>query len=87
MAGNWQDKIPRIDSMETYNPPENVNLAFKQLCAILFGEEVGALADFGDYLKEAMMPYTIAKSSFSGKPVFLSNPYYPANARFSTQDE
>ncbi len=73
--------------METCKPPANVDTAFRQLCGILFGSEAGPLADYSYYLKEAMMPYAIAKSEGTGKDVFLSNPYYPKKARFAAQSE
>ncbi|MFA5105991.1 MAG: hypothetical protein WC506_03460 [Candidatus Micrarchaeia archaeon] len=73
--------------MGTFSPPQNVDTAFRQLCAILFGREVGELAGFGEYLREAMMPYTLAKSENTGSDVFLSNPYYPKKARFASQQE
>lgn len=64
-----------------------VDEAFRKLCSILFGSEVGGLKEFGPYLKEAMLPYAIAKSSASGREVYLSNPYYPKGGRFASSDE
>ena len=64
-----------------------VDSAFRKLCAILFGAEVGGLRDFEPYLKEAMLPYTIAKSAISGKEVFIASPHYPKNAGFIAAGE
>jgi len=58
-----------------------VDAAFRKLCSILFGQEVGGLLEFDSYLKEGMLPYIIAKSG-SGGEVFISSPYYPKGARF-----
>ena len=64
-----------------------VDAAFRKLCSILFGRDVGGLLEFEPYLKEGMLPYIIAKSCVSGKEVFISNPYYPQGARFVGPDE
>lgn len=64
-----------------------VDSAWKTLCKILFGREVGNLSEFEPYLKEAMLPHMIVKSSVSGKGVFLSNHLYRKGARFITPDE
>ena len=63
-----------------------VDAAFRKLCSILFGREVGGLLEFEPYLKEAMLPYTIAKSG-AGQEVFISSPYYPKGERFVGPDE
>ena len=42
---------------------------------------------FEPYLKEAMLPYMIVKSSVSGKDVYLSNHMYPKGALFVAPDE
>jgi hypothetical protein len=74
--------------------PENQNFnfaavdaAWRTTCKILFGQEVGGLREFEPYLKEAMLPFVIAKSSVSGKDVFMSSPLYPKGARFIASDE
>ncbi|MCX6770552.1 MAG: hypothetical protein NTX79_00700 [Candidatus Micrarchaeota archaeon] len=72
--------------MEKFNLAP-IDSAWRGLCKILFGRDVGGLMKFEPYLKEAMMPYLIAKSSVSGKNVFLSNTLYPARARFISPDE
>ena len=64
-----------------------VDAAWRTLCKILFGREVGGLLEFEPYLKEAMLPFMIVKSSVSGKDVFLSNHLYPKGGRFIAPDE
>ena len=59
-----------------------VDTAFRALCKILFGREVGSLTDFSPYLKEAMMPYTIEPSCVSGGQVYMSNNLYPKAGKF-----
>ena len=66
---------------------ESVDSAWRATCKVLFGREVGSLRGFEPYLKEAMLPWTVTKSSFSGKDVYLSNPHYKKGARFATPDE
>ncbi|MCX6769138.1 MAG: hypothetical protein NT051_00455, partial [Candidatus Micrarchaeota archaeon] len=53
-----------------------IDTAWRDLCKLLFGRDVGGLMDFEPYLKEAMIPYMLAKSSVSGEDVFLSNTLY-----------
>lgn len=73
--------------------PENsfnlapVDAAFKTLCRILFGRPVGGLLEFEPYLKEAMIPFMLVKSSVSGKDVFLSNDLYRKDALFISPNE
>ena len=64
-----------------------IDAAWRNLCKILFGRDVGGLMKFEPYLKEAMAPYLIAKSTLSGNSIFLSNTLYPENARFVSPDE
>jgi len=64
-----------------------IDTAWRGLCRLLFGAEVGGLMKFEPYLKEAMLPYTIAKSSVSGKGVYLGHHLYPKSARFISPDE
>lgn len=61
--------------------------AFDATSRVLFGSEIGQLSDFEPYLMEMMMPYQVHKSCISGKPVVVSHPYYPKNAKFVSQDE
>ena len=72
--------------MATFNIAP-IDTAWRNLCKILFGRDVGGLMKFEPYLKEAMMPYIIVKSSVSGNDVFLSNKLYPKNARVVSPGE
>lgn len=64
-----------------------IDTAWRSLCRILFGRDVGGMEKFAPYLKEAMLPYTIVKSSVSGKDVYLGHHLYPAGARFISPGE
>ncbi len=72
--------------MATFNIAP-IDTAWRNLCKILFGRDVGGLMKFEPYLKEAMMPYMIVESSVSGNDVFLSNKLYPKNARVVSPGE
>jgi hypothetical protein len=63
-----------------------IDSAWRGLCRLLFGREVGGLLKFEPYLREAMAPYMIAKGG-SGKDVFLSNTHYSKTARFTSPEE
>ncbi|MFH0817739.1 MAG: hypothetical protein V1909_03840 [Candidatus Micrarchaeota archaeon] len=65
----------------------NLEQAFATTSKVLFGEEIGKLDDYKDYLHEMMSPYQMKKSFVSGKDVMISNQYYPKNAKFVSQDE
>jgi hypothetical protein len=56
--------------------------SFASTCRILFGQEIGPLDDYKPYLLDMLDPPAQAKSTISGKPVFLSRPYYDKSARF-----
>ncbi|VVB58822.1 Uncharacterised protein [Candidatus Anstonella stagnisolia] len=61
--------------------------AFDTTGKVLFGQPVGKLSDFKEYLSETLLPYQTKKSFLSGKSVTLTNPSYPADAKFISQDE
>ncbi|MCX6777650.1 MAG: hypothetical protein NT157_02085 [Candidatus Micrarchaeota archaeon] len=61
--------------------------AFVTTSRILFGKEIGRLAEFGDYLNGMVDQPSRAKSSISGNPVYLSRPYYDEGARFASLEE
>ncbi len=65
----------------------NLEQAFATTSKTLFGEEIGKLSDFADYLREMMSPYQMKKSFISGKDVMVASKYYPENAKFISQDE
>jgi hypothetical protein len=65
-----------------------INDAFKSTCKVLFGEEVGDLRDFHEYLSEMVVPSCRMEKSFvSGKDVIISGEHYPKGAKFISQDE
>ncbi|MFH1448541.1 MAG: hypothetical protein ABIG39_06790 [Candidatus Micrarchaeota archaeon] len=66
---------------------EKLNTAWKSTCKIIFGEEVGELRDYEDWLKEYVVSPKVQKSSVSGKLVSFAVRDYPASARFITFDE
>ena len=57
--------------------------AFSAAARILFGREIGALPEFGEYLIEMLDPPTVGKSSISGKAVHLSREHYCGRAKFA----
>lgn len=65
----------------------DVEQAFQATAKVIFGEEIGSLRDFAPYLEEMMFPYQMKRSSVSGKPVMVSNHFYPEEGRFISQDE
>jgi len=81
LPANW-DGI----TLENFNLAP-IDTAWRGLCRLLFGRDVGGMMKFEPYLKEAMLPYTIAKSSVSGKDVYLGHHLYPKSARFVSPNE
>ncbi|HIH23129.1 TPA: hypothetical protein HA238_05355, partial [Candidatus Micrarchaeota archaeon] len=61
--------------------------AFQSVSKVLFWQKIGRLEEFGPYLEEMRLPYQTKKSAVSGKNVIVSLPFYPANAKFISQDE
>ncbi|MDD5337691.1 MAG: hypothetical protein PHS02_04370 [Candidatus ainarchaeum sp.] len=59
----------------------DINEAWKSTCRIIFGEEIGALEEYGNYLNEAVNG-KFAESCVSGQPVFLTSPEYCERAKF-----
>ena len=66
---------------------DKLNEDFKKTCKLLFGEEIGELAEFSPYLAEALFPCRMAKSSVSGKPMMMSSHLYSEKAAYAAQDE
>ena len=78
----------RSEHMDTNSPVYNeLNKVWKSTCRILFGEEIGELKEYEEWLKEYMPPLTTVKSSISGKEVILGLPYYCKDAHFIALDE
>ena len=65
----------------------DIDSAFGSTCRILFGKGMGGLSEFAGYLSEGVDPPSAANSSASGKPVYLSRPYYCRGARFLNVSE
>ncbi len=65
----------------------DLNQAFKSTSKVLFGQEIGELEEFEDYLKEMILPFKKAKSYISEKEVLLASEFYPETARFISQEE
>jgi hypothetical protein len=55
--------------------------AFKATCKILFGQEIGEVAEFDAYLKEGLVGKK-GKSLFSGKPIWVTSEEYCPKAKF-----
>jgi hypothetical protein len=74
--------------MDTNSPVyAQLNKAWKATCRILFGEEIGELKEYEEWLKEYLPPLKTVKSSISGKEVTLGLPYYCKDAHFIALDE
>lgn len=70
--------------LETYS---EVNKAWKSTCKVLFGEEIGDLQEYEEWLAEAMQPVLKRKSYVSGNGVYCAATQYPENANFIGLDE
>ena len=75
---------------------EQLNNAWKRTCKIIFGEEVGELKEFEEWLSESfsILPLAGGKafvkhttSSLSGKRMAVFAPFYGKNAKFATYKE
>src|SRR3989338_1653107 len=61
--------------------------SFDTTAKVLFGQPIGKLSDFRDYLGEMVLPYQTKKSFLSGKQVMVSHRFYPKDAKFISQEE
>ena len=64
-----------------------VNKRWKQACGLLFGGQVGELADYAEWLAERADPVFSAKSALSGKEVTYALGDYCAGAQWASFDE
>ncbi|VVB57498.1 Uncharacterised protein [uncultured archaeon] len=55
--------------------------AWTSTCKTIFGQELGPLAEFEPYLKEALIGKEV-RSAFSKKPLRVTSPHFDARARF-----
>jgi hypothetical protein len=82
----------RSDYMDTTSPVYNeLNKAWKATCRIIFGEEIGELKEYEEWLI-SYFPTRLGKrnSHISGKEIImpsLDRDVYPQNARFVSLDE
>jgi len=78
----------RSDYMDTTSPVYNeLNKVWKSTCRILFGEEIGELKEYEEWLKEYMPVIGKRKSHISGKEVTFCFDKYCKNAKFVSLDE
>ncbi|MCX6771463.1 MAG: hypothetical protein NTX79_05405 [Candidatus Micrarchaeota archaeon] len=56
--------------------------SFKSTCRVLFGQEIGELSGYKNYLLDMVDQPSLATSALSGKPIHLSRPHYAKSARF-----
>ncbi|MBU1166017.1 hypothetical protein KKF81_03640 [Candidatus Micrarchaeota archaeon] len=59
----------------------DLNSGFTHACSFIFGQEIGDMKDYENYLKEAMVG-KLARSSLSGDRLFLLSDQYCGKARF-----
>jgi len=74
--------------MNTNSPVyAQLNKAWKATCRILFGEEIGELKEYEEWLKEYLPVLGKRKSHISGKDVTVAFDEYCKDARFVSLDE
>ncbi|MBS3069044.1 hypothetical protein J4441_01630 [Candidatus Micrarchaeota archaeon] len=66
---------------------ERLDRAWKSTCTVLFGEEIGELAQYGEYLAENLPPVGKMQSRVSGKEVTLASDHYCKGANFISMEE
>jgi len=59
----------------------DINEGFKHACRFIFGQEIGEMKDYDEYMREGLIG-KFAKSSFSNEKIFMTSDQYSANARF-----
>lgn len=64
-----------------------LNKAWKSTCRVLFGEEIGELKDYEEWLKRYLPVSKKMKSHLSGKEVAMPLDYYCDKAKFISADE
>jgi hypothetical protein len=64
-----------------------VNRAWKSTCKVIFGEEIGNLAEYEGWLTEFLDSQRAEKSAMSGKAVYLGVNDYCKAAKFQSFDE
>jgi hypothetical protein len=66
---------------------ETVNKAWKQTCKVIFGEEIGELKEYEDWLWKYNKSEWAKRKSASGKDVYTSIKHYCGKARFMSLDD
>ena len=66
---------------------ENLDKSWKSTCKIVFGEEIGELKEYEDWLREYLPKRQKRTSHVSGKDVALALDLYSDDARFISADE
>jgi hypothetical protein len=66
---------------------DQLNKGWKSTCRILFGEEIGDLKDYEEYLAQYLPQLGRRESGISGKKVFLDSGKYPESAKFISCDD
>jgi len=80
--------VVKSDYMDTNSPVYNeLNKAWKVTCKVLFGEEIGELKEYEEWLKEVLPEFGRRKSYISGKETTFTLNEYCDDARFVSMDE
>jgi hypothetical protein len=64
-----------------------LDTGWKTSCRILFGQEIGELGKYGEWLGEYLPPRSVRESCLSGKEVTLEGSDYCDSAKFISSDE
>ena len=59
----------------------NINEGFKHACKFIFGQEIGEMQEYEDYLKQGMIGRFV-KSSFSQKDIFITSEEFAPGIKF-----
>lgn len=65
----------------------DINVAWKDTCRVLFGEEIGELRDFENYLSKYAESAYLKESVLSGKRVIVSSSSFSHDAKFIDDTE
>ncbi|MEW6528326.1 MAG: hypothetical protein AB1391_00405 [Candidatus Micrarchaeota archaeon] len=77
-----------VNELSVNEQIEQINDAWKDICKVLFGEEIGPLKEYADYLvKYVDISLNRKKSALSGKSVITASKNVHQNAKFIRNDE
>ncbi|MFH1520814.1 MAG: hypothetical protein ABID61_04160 [Candidatus Micrarchaeota archaeon] len=68
-------------------PNADINTAWKKTCRVLFGEDIGDLTEYENWLLKYVEPFGMEKSAISGKEVIVSSKNVCHGAKFLSLDE